>query len=114
MTLRIAGRGARLTLAVVACALAGLPAAQAGGAATDRTSVAVRYDDLNLATDSGVRTLYARLRHAAERVCPDSAARDLARLQLARSCQAQAIDAAVAQVASPRLAALRARDAVRG
>jgi UrcA family protein len=76
--------------------------------------VAVRYDDLNLATDTGVRTLYARLRQAAVRVCPDRYDRQPERARFARACQAEAIDAAVAEVHSPRLAALHARGSARG
>jgi UrcA family protein len=109
----IAGRY-RLTLATAAAfALAGLPAVHAADAAGTR-AVTVRYDDLNLGTDSGVRTLYARLTRAAELVCPDSHDRDLARASIGRACQAQAVGAAVTRVQNPRLAALHARGALAG
>ena len=102
-----------LALLAVTVALA-VPAGAQAGANMDRPSVAVRYDDLNLATDTGVRRLYARLRQAAARVCPDRYDRQPGRARYARACQAEAIDAAVAQVHSPRLAALHARDGARG
>jgi len=106
----IAGRY-RLTLATAAAlAVAGLPAVQAADAHGTR-AVTVRYDDLNLGTDSGVRTLYARLTRAAQLVCPDRHNLDLALASIARSCQSQAVDAAVAHVQNPRLAALHARGA---
>jgi len=118
MTKHPVTRRYRLTLAAAAAlAVAGLPAvpaAEPGAAPT----VTVRYDDLNLTTDGGVRALYARLTRAAEMVCPDRFNRELARASGARACQAQAIDAAVAQVNNPlltaRLAALRARSARAG
>jgi UrcA family protein len=104
----------RLALVTAAAlAVAGLPAVQAAETGGAR-SVTVRYDDLNLGTDVGVRTLYARLTRAAEMVCPDRFTRELARASDARACRAQAIDAAVAQVNNPRLAALRARGAQSG
>jgi UrcA family protein len=103
----IAGRH-RLILAAAACALAGLPAAHAADA-RGPSAVTVRYDDLNLDTDSGVRTLYARLKRAAELVCPGSHDRDLARVSIGRACKAQAVDAAVTRVHNPRLAALHTR-----
>lgn len=107
-------RSIGLAALAAAALLAALPAARAGEPAAERTSVRVRYDDLDLATDIGVHRLYARLQQAAARVCPDRYDRQPARAGHARACQAAAIDAAVAQVNSPRLAALRARDAARG
>jgi UrcA family protein len=107
----IAGRY-RLTLATAAAlAVAGLPAVQAAEAPGTR-AVTVRYDDLNLGTDSGVRTLYARLTRAAELVCPDRHNLNLALASIARSCQSHAVDAAVARVQNPQLAALHARGAL--
>ena len=109
----IAGRY-RLTLATAAAlAVAGLPAVHAAEAPGTH-AVTVRYDDLNLGTDTGVRTLYARLTRAAELVCPDRHVRDLARSSIARTCQSEAVDAAVTQVHNPHLAALHARGALAG
>ena len=104
-------RSFRLALLAVAGTLAGLSATQAGPPATGKSSppaVSVRYDDLDLASDAGVRRLYARLRHAATRVCPDAHDRQLDRAIRTRACQAQAVDAAVAQLQNPRLAVLHA------
>jgi UrcA family protein len=107
-------RGRHLALATaVALAVAGLPAVRAADAPGTH-AVTVRYDDLNLGTDAGAHTLYARLTRAAQLVCPDSHNRDLSRASIGRRCQAQAVAAAVTQVRSPRLAALHARRAMAG
>jgi UrcA family protein len=114
MTHSSSPRLARLVVATAtACALAALPLVPATAAPQQR-SITVRYDDLNLGADRGVRTLYARLQRAAEQVCPDVYTRDPARASQAHACQAEAIAAAVAQVQSPRLAALHARGTARG
>lgn len=104
---------ARLAILATACALAALTSAQAGDAPAGRPAVAVRYDDLNLATDAGARMLYTRLRHAAARVCPGVHDRDMGRASRARACRDSAVAAAVARVASPPLAALHARGGAR-
>jgi UrcA family protein len=114
MTKPLLSRSVQLTALAIVGTLAGLASAQAADLAAERPSVAVRYDDLNLASDAGARRLYVRLRHAAARVCPGGHDRDLERALRARACQAQAVDAAVLQVSSPRLAALHAHDGGRG
>ncbi len=74
----------------------------------------VRYGDLDLATEAGTARLYQRISAAAERVCPSADARDLKRAQVARSCQAEAIERAVASVGNARLASLQANRGRRG
>jgi UrcA family protein len=64
----------------------------------------VRYGDLNLSSDAGVATLYARLRHAADQVCEYSRFR-----VVDPACVTQAMDGAVAKVANGRLTALHLR-----
>jgi len=102
------------TLQRLACAGAAalsLACASTAGAAGSSApaTVTVRYGDLNLGTDAGLQTLYARLQRAAEQVCPDSHDRSLERATRARACEAAAVDAAVERVHSPRLAALHAQ-----
>ena len=82
--------------------------AGAASTADDVPSVVVRYADLDLATDQGVRVLYARIAHAASAVCPDVPISDLHALALSRACQQQAIARAVHAVNSPLLAAVDA------
>jgi UrcA family protein len=96
-----------LALTVLAAlAATAAPAALAGG--SDTAQVAVRYADLDLDTEAGARTLYARIAAAARSVCPAPDARDLHRSRAARECQANAIAQAVGAVGSTRLAAIEA------
>ncbi|HEV7715170.1 MAG TPA: UrcA family protein [Steroidobacteraceae bacterium] len=63
----------------------------------------VSFEDLDLAGRSGVATLYARIKVAAQDVCEPVNARALSSAQLARHCTEQAIAEAVATVNSPAL-----------
>jgi len=94
---------------LLACGCAGLAAAAPSSA--DVPSVVVRYGDLNLQTEAGVRTLYRRLARAAAQVCPVPLSNlDLTQLGSARSCQAAAIARATASLHDPRLVeVIRAR-----
>lgn len=101
----------------LALAVAGLVASVAGFAATpdvDAPSVAVRYDDLNLATTAGVNKLYQRISAAARQVCPDIYSRDPHIVLAAQHCQAAAVAKAVSEVNSPSLAMLHASRSSRG
>jgi UrcA family protein len=96
---RLPGAAAVLLLA---CAGAGVAAAATPD--SDAPSVVVRYGDLNLQTDAGLRTLYRRLSVAASRVCPAAdAARELAASLAAHSCQAAAIARATRSLPDPHL-----------
>jgi UrcA family protein len=75
---------------------------------SDAPSIAVRYDDLNLATSAGAEALYHRIRNAASQVCRISYTHDVGALAKNRECQANAIAAAVNSVNSSQLAALHA------
>jgi UrcA family protein len=87
---------------VVAATATGV--AGATSPADDVPSVVVRYADLDLATDHGVRVLYARIAQAASTVCPEVPESDLHALAPSRACQQQAIARAVRAVNSPLLA----------
>ena len=69
-------------------------------------SVVVKYGDLNLNTEAGSLTLYARLAAAAKSVCPAADPRNLRSLSASRACQTEAMQRAVNDIRSPRLAAL--------
>lgn len=71
-------------------------------------TTSVRYDDLDLSTDAGARTLYQRIVTAARRVCPDDQSRSPKLARAVRQCRAAAIDEAVSEIGSPQLAAVRA------
>ncbi len=97
-------------LMAAVCAL-GFAAASVAGAQTADTQVpklVVKYSEASLASESGVRQLYARLTVAAENVCDN--------LQIGRvanpavlECRKRAVADAVAQIHNARLAELSAR-----
>ena len=89
--------------------------AQAGdGAApgTSRTQVVVTFDDLNLASTAGARTLYARLKSAAQQACGSRpTGRDLQGYMAYQSCYDSALDKAVRKVDNAHLQALHRKSA---
>jgi UrcA family protein len=96
---RLPGAAAAIMLA---CGFTGIAAAATPS--DDAPSVVVRYGDLNLQTDAGLRTLYRRLSVAAAKVCPlPSSNADLSQLMVARSCQAAAIARATRSLPDPHL-----------
>jgi len=90
--------------ALAACLIAGTAYAGNTGAAP---SVAVPYGDLNLTTERGADTLYARLTAAARQVCAADGVdiRNLQAYAAARACESQAIARAVHEVQAPKVAA---------
>jgi UrcA family protein len=101
-------------LAVAASALtlafATIPA-HAGAPATrdDAPRVAVKYGDLDLATDAGAAALYRRIADAARDVCPGYyVSRDLQYRRNVTACRDDAVARAIQSVGSPRLAAIQA------
>lgn len=94
-------------LAVVGCVLGiGSSVVHAAPATSSVPSIAVKYSDLDLATDAGAHALYSRIATAARAVCPDANIRDLSAFANNRECQSEAIARAVRDVRSPRLAAV--------
>jgi UrcA family protein len=79
-----------------------------GGWSDQPPSVTVRYDDLNLATRPGRSALYERLKHAAQKVCPDAEVSDLAGFMRAQNCQIAAVQRAVRAIGGPTVAQLQA------
>jgi UrcA family protein len=92
---------------VLAAAALGLVlAAGSASAGSDVHAVAVRYGDLDLSGEEGVRALYGRLEAAADRVCGPRSQRDLGVYRLWRNCRDDALARAVTQIGNARLAAL--------
>lgn len=91
-----------------------LGAANAAGTDGDVPSIVVKYSDQNLATDSGVKELYARILRAARQVCPDASFRDLKMQQLVQECRDQAVARAIRKVDNSQLAALYAAHSKNG
>lgn len=77
------------------------------GSIGDFPSVTVKYADLDLGTDVGVRRLYKRISAAAEQVCP-AGGRDLQFIASSRKCRAEAIERAVQSLHNSQLAAVHA------
>jgi UrcA family protein len=103
----ISQRALRATGALLALALtAGV--AQAAAPSYETATVKVSYGDLNLASAEGSKALYARIVSAARAVCYayDVDGRDLHAVTIERSCEQRAINQAVQDVHSTRLAAL--------
>ena len=103
---------------VIFCGIAGmcfaLSALAGDGAApgTSRTQVVVTFDDLNLASTAGARTLYARLKSAAQQACGSRpTGRDLQGYMAYQSCYDSALDKAVRKIDNARLLALHRKSA---
>jgi len=75
--------------------------------AREANSVIVRYNDLDVSSEHGAKTLYLRLRNASQTVCDDDG--DILKLfetAVIVRCEQQAVENAVAQVNRPQLTAL--------
>ena len=110
---------------LLAAAVSGLLALTAGSANADESkiqpvagvsrSLAVHYEDLDLATEEGSRELYARIVTAAGRVCPERFSRDLTQAARGHECFTNAVARAVSEVGNAQLAAVaKVRRAERG
>ncbi len=88
-------------LMVLAVAAAKAPAAELG-------DVTVRYADLDVGTAKGAERLYARIKSAAQQVCPGEESQDLSRHMASLRCQKIVVAHSVAAVRSPQLAAVYA------
>jgi UrcA family protein len=101
-------RGALAAAALLAGAAVAVFGAGIASAAVpdDVPSLTVQYGDLNLDTDSGARTLYARLQRAATSVCPAGFTRDLSAAAAERRCRDEAVARAVEKINNARLTKL--------
>jgi UrcA family protein len=72
-------------------------------AANEVVSRTVRFGDLDISHRAGAAVLYARIRRAAREVCDPVEPRALASLNLARTCEEQAIERAINDVGAPQL-----------
>jgi UrcA family protein len=96
---------ARVVAGVIGLAALGA-AAQVSASELRGPDVVVRYGDLNLSTQSGAETLYARIQLAAAQVCrrPDSI--ELLIRAASVRCQNELVAHTVASLRSPQLAAV--------
>jgi len=93
------------TVAGAGAAVAGTPVASVDHA----PAVTVRYDDLNLASHSGMVQLYRRITVAANQVCPAAGSRELSALAANQKCRTEAIQRAVNDVHNTQFAAQYAK-----
>jgi UrcA family protein len=100
-----------MLVALTACMGVGLADVARSATPDAAPSVKVAYGDLDLATEQGANTLYARVASAARQVCAADGDnfRDLRTFAAARSCRTQAIANAVRDVHSTKVAMLAAR-----
>jgi UrcA family protein len=92
-------------LAVLALVASAFGIAQAFAAEPGGTTPLkhVRYDDLNLSREAGVRKLYERIKDAAEIVCAPFNGRQLSQRMNQVTCVTSAMERAVRQVNEPAL-----------
>jgi UrcA family protein len=95
----------RITLAAVAalCLSSAAIGAYADETGKDAPTVAVRYSDLNLGTQAGAKTLYSRIRYAAEEVCGNPDWHERFESAAVKACTDRAISTSVHSVNNARL-----------
>ncbi|HVO44828.1 MAG TPA: UrcA family protein [Steroidobacteraceae bacterium] len=91
---------------LVTATVAGMGSAVAGtpSIVDHAPAVTVRYDDLNLASHSGMVQLYRRITAAANQVCPAAGSRELSALAASQKCRTEAIQRAVNDVHNTQFA----------
>jgi len=92
--------------ALTTAALLALPSVASAAQPSARTppQTTVEYSFSELATDAGTRAVYARIKRAAEAVCPSYDAMDLEMADVSQACQRQAVARAIARIGNDRLA----------
>jgi UrcA family protein len=107
-----ARRVCRFSMAAVAASISFAMAsdtAHAAGSGYGPPAAIVTYSDLNLASGTGVKTLYRRLSAAAAKVCRHFNRRDTAQRAKWQQCHAEALSAAVLDVNVPGLLAMHTK-----
>jgi UrcA family protein len=92
----------KFLMAVAALSVSGFAAA----GARDVNTVVVRYGDLNLESQAGVRVLHKRIRNAAKSVCKSLDSRNLGLRAAYDDCVDEAVSNGVAAVGNPGLTQL--------
>jgi UrcA family protein len=96
---------------ILAAASIGIPNAVAADDSVP--SIAVRYDPRSLESESGARTLYRRIVHAAAAVCPNDSNPHFVSAAVLQ-CRKESIARAVFQINSPKLVAVHASASKKG
>jgi UrcA family protein len=92
-----------LAAAAAAISLGSAAVAAHADPAVDAAARTVHYSDLNLNTQTGVATLYGRIRNAAQLVCGNVDPRRLDEAASAKACIDKAVSSSVAAVNNPKL-----------
>jgi UrcA family protein len=105
----------KLTLFVLGGILGAASIGTANAATADDNvpSVAVRYNQQSLDSESGARVLYRRIVNAATEVCPNDTASHFV-APAVRQCREESIARAVFQINSPKLVAVYTTASKRG
>ena len=88
-----------------------LSASAAAPSQIEKVSVKVAYNDLNIASYSGAKTLYARLQHASRKACSfrsSSRVVSVSESAEARRCYSSTLEAAVKKIDSDTLTEVHA------
>jgi UrcA family protein len=98
---------AKTTIAAVALIAFGLPLSASAAAPTqfDRVSVKVTFEDLNIRTDAGAKSLYARLQRASRKACDFRSAglKSIRETTQSRRCYNETLEAAVQKIDNDKL-----------
>ena len=94
-----------ILVTVIATQCLGLPLLACADPPVSRSTVTVRFGDLNLTQSEGVVALYARLRAAAGQACSLPDELPLQRARRFRACVTEALSAAIVRVDQPALSA---------
>jgi UrcA family protein len=95
---KVAGLGCVAALFVASAVLPAGCTTRVGADNKGVLKVRVRYDDLNLGTEAGDRTLKRRVRWAAEQVCDNFVSGDFQRSTKYRNCVTEASNQALGSV----------------
>jgi UrcA family protein len=96
-------------LVVAAALIAGVLTGVVHAGEADAPTQTVRFQDLNLKTDAGVKVLYKRIQGAANQVCGDVGGRDLVAGKAHKACVDRAVANAVAAVHMPTVTVAQVR-----
>lgn len=100
----------KTSLFIAAAAAAALPAAAVAQPIGQTRTVSVSYDDLDLGTEAGRKTLHSRIDGAVDRVCGYRSSSSLMEMTIYRNCRRQATGDSLAQ-ARQVIARATSRDA---
>lgn len=101
---------AKTAVAAVALITFGLPLSASAASPTqiEKTSVTVTFEDLNIRTEAGAKSLYARLQRASRQACDfrSSGLKSIRETTESRRCYKATLEAAVQEIDNDKLSHL--------